>query len=232
MNMWTKLMTALRGGVNEAGEAIIDSQALRILDQEVRDASEELRLSKDSLAEIIAHQKVAEDKVREQNKLILEFEEHALKALDKGEEQLALEVAEKINALEERRDQEQALIDSHDVNANKLRAAIRLTEQSLKRVKQQIDTVKATESVQRAQAVVAQRHNGSDSKMRTAVDSLERVKEKQALTAAQIEAAEELAQESSDDDLQKKLEAAGVAPAKKGAENVLERLKSQKASKK
>ena len=35
MNIWSKMMTALRGGVNEAGEAIIDSQALRILDQEI-----------------------------------------------------------------------------------------------------------------------------------------------------------------------------------------------------
>ena len=54
MNIWAKMITALRGGVNEAGEAVIDSQALRILDQEVRDASEELKRSKDGLAEIMA----------------------------------------------------------------------------------------------------------------------------------------------------------------------------------
>ena len=46
MNIWAKMMTALRGGVNEAGEAIVDTQALRILDQEVRDATEELKYSK------------------------------------------------------------------------------------------------------------------------------------------------------------------------------------------
>ena len=38
MNIMEKMMTALRGGVNEAGEAVVESQALRILDQEVRDA--------------------------------------------------------------------------------------------------------------------------------------------------------------------------------------------------
>ena len=62
MNVWAKMITALRGGVNEAGEAIIDTQALRILDQELRDASEELRQSKDSLAAIIAREKLSAEK--------------------------------------------------------------------------------------------------------------------------------------------------------------------------
>ncbi len=62
MNVWSKLLAALRGGVNEAGEAIVDSQALRILDQEIRDADLELRKSKEALAEIMARQKLAEDR--------------------------------------------------------------------------------------------------------------------------------------------------------------------------
>ena len=57
MNVWSKMLTALRGCVNEAGEAVVDSQALRILDQEVREAGEELKHSKDSHAEIMARQK-------------------------------------------------------------------------------------------------------------------------------------------------------------------------------
>ena len=64
MNIWAKMMTALRGGVNEAGEAIVDSQALRILDQEVRDAASELNQSKNALAEIMARHKLAEQKCK------------------------------------------------------------------------------------------------------------------------------------------------------------------------
>ncbi|RYD85933.1 MAG: PspA/IM30 family protein, partial [Sphingomonadales bacterium] len=33
MSVWGKLFTALRGGANEAAEAVADSQAMRILDQ-------------------------------------------------------------------------------------------------------------------------------------------------------------------------------------------------------
>ena len=37
-SIWKKLVTAIRGGASEVGEAIVDSQAIRILDQELRDA--------------------------------------------------------------------------------------------------------------------------------------------------------------------------------------------------
>ena len=74
MNIWAKMITALRGGVNEAGEVIIDTQALRILDQEVRDASEELKQSKNSLADIMARQKLSEEKCSQIKK---DVEEHS-----------------------------------------------------------------------------------------------------------------------------------------------------------
>ena len=55
-----------------------------------------------------------------------------------------------------------------------------------KRLKHQVDTVRATENVQRAQAAVAQRHSGSNSKLRTAMDSLERIKEKTRIKSSTI----------------------------------------------
>ena len=60
MSIWAKVATAIRGGVNEAGEAIVDNQALRILDQEIRDADNELINSKEALTSIIAKRKLAD----------------------------------------------------------------------------------------------------------------------------------------------------------------------------
>lgn len=227
MNIWAKMMTALRGGVNEAGEAIVDSQALRILDQEVRDASEELKLSKDSLAEIMARQKLAEEKCTALEQQVTEHEGYAIKALDKGDEALALEVAEKIADFEGRLSQEREAAKNYSESSTKLRSAIKQTEQNIKRMKQQVDTVKATENVQRAQAAVADRHSGSNSKMRTAMDSLERIKEKQALKDAQMSAASELAESSTDVSLQAKLEEAGIASSNNSADEILARLKKK-----
>jgi len=230
MNIWAKMMTALRGGVNEAGEAVVDSQALRILDQEVRDASQALKDSKDSLAEIMARQKVAEEKFTGLKQKVEDHEGYAIKAHEKGDDKLAHEVAEKIADLENQLTQEAEAAEGFAATAGKMRTAIKQTERNLKRLKHQVDTVKATENVQRAQAAVAERHSGSHSKMRTAMDSLDRIKEKQALKSAQMSAASELAEETSDASLQTKLEEAGIASSSNSADSILERLKN-KASK-
>lgn len=228
MNIWAKMMTALRGGVNEAGEAVVDSQALRILDQEVRDASQELKQSKDGLAEIIARQKLAEEKCKNLEAEVASHEQYVIQALEKDNEPLAHEIAQKIADFENQLMQEKMSADAYEKSANDLRTAIKQADSNLKRLKQQIDTVKANDSVQRAQVAVSERHSGSNSKMRTAMDSLERIKEKQALKSAQMAAAGELSEELSDVSLQQKLEEAGITSSSKSADDVLARIKAKK----
>ena len=230
MNIWAKMMTALRGGVNEAGEAVIDSQALRILDQEVRDAYEELKQSKDSLAEIIARQKLSEQKCADLKKQIAEHEGFAVKALEKADETLALEVSGRIADMENQLSMETEAGSGFEKSATDLRLAIQQTEGNLKRIKQQVDTVKATENVQRAQAAVAERHSGTDSKMRTAMDSLDRLKEKQALKKAQMSAAAEMSENTSEESLKAKLEKAGITSRGSSADEILARIKAKKSS--
>jgi len=227
MNVWVKMLTALRGGVNEAGEAIVDNQALRILDQEVRDASEELKQSKDSLAAIMAHQKLSEEKSAKLKEQVVEYEGYAIQALDKGDDSLAREVAEKIADLENQLTVEVESGTDYAESVGKIRTAIQRAEGNIKRLKQQVDTVKATESVQRAQQAVAERHSGSNAKLRTAMDSLERIKEKQALKDARMSAASELAEETSEATLQAKLEEAGISPKNSSADDILARLKKK-----
>lgn len=226
MNVWAKLITALRGSANEIGEAIVDTQALRILDQEIREAAEELKNSQDSLAEIMARQKVAEEKSATLSAKITEYENYAMQALQQQDEGLAKELADQVAELENKLHTEQEAHDGYQNSANSLRKAIKSAENNLKRLKHQVDTVKATENVQRAQAAVAQRHSGADSRLRTAMDSLQRIKDKQELRSAQFSAAQELAQEHSEDSLHNRLEAAGIVADSRSGEAVLARLKS------
>lgn len=228
MNVWSKLLTALRGGANEMGEAVVDSQALRILDQEIRDADVELRKSKEALAEIMAKHKLASDKVSKSAASIAEYEQYALKALDAGNETLAKEVAEKIANLEVEQASEREQAEGFAASVGQLRKAVTQAEGNIKRLKQQVDTVKATESVQKAQMAVAQRYGGSQAKLQTAVESLERIKQKQAERAAKMEASAELAATSApDDSLEAKLRAAGIKADNASADSVLARLKDK-----
>ncbi|VXC16760.1 PspA/IM30 family protein [Pseudomonas sp. 8O] len=231
MNVWSKMLTALRGGANEVGEAVVDGQALRILDQEIRDADVELRKSKEALAEIMARHKLASDKVTKSAVSIAEYEQYALKALDAGNETLAKEVAEKIANLEVEQAGEREQAEGFAASVAQLRKAVTQAEGNIKRLKQQVDTVKATESVQKAQMAVAQRYGGSQAKLQTAVESLERIKQKQAERAAKMEASAELAATSApDDSLEAKLRAAGIKADNASADSVLARLKDKAKS--
>lgn len=227
MNLLNKMVTALRGGINDAGESIIDAQALRIIDQEVRDAEDELKVSKQHLAEIIAKQKVAEEKKVALEQEVSEYEGYALKALEQDDESLALEVSEKIVILQARCQTVAQEAAGFAVNAEKLRTAVNRSEKNILQVKQQVDTVRATASVQKAQTAVAERYAGTDSKVRTAMDSLERIKEQQTEKAARLSASEELVAVDNDETLQDKLQAAGIIPGNDNAQAVLARLKEQ-----
>lgn len=227
MNMWSKLLTAVRGGMNDMGETIVDTQAIRILDQEIRDADEELKKSREALADILAQQKVAEEALKKYDTKIAEYDNYGIKALQVGNEKLALEVAEKIAQLEAERETEQQQVDQYAESVAKLRKAMAQAESNIKRLKQQVDIVKATESVQKAQVTVARRYGGSQAKLQTALDSMERIKKRQTMTAARLEANEQLETELADDQLTAKLKKAGIISGNTDAEAVLNRLRVQ-----
>jgi phage shock protein A len=225
--IWRKLVDAVRGGANELGEAIVDSQALRILDQEIRDADAELHRSKDALAEMLAHYKVALERLEASGARVEEYEGYALKALKSDEESLAREVAVKIAEIEIERDGGRRRAEGLAARIADLRKVVAQAEAHIKRLKQQVDTVRATATVQRAQATVAHRHAGTDSRLRTALESLERIKRRQAERGARMEAAAGIAHESGDDVLQAKLRVAGIIAEPDGADAVLSRLKKK-----
>lgn len=230
MSVWSKLLTALRGGAHEAGEALVDSQALRILDQEIRDADDDLRKSREALAGLMAKEKLAQARLADTRSQIANNEGYATRALDQGDETLALEVAGRIATLEAQLGEEQQLADQLGNSASQLRDAINQAESHIRRLKQQADTVKATESVQRAQTAVAERYQGTDSRLQTALDSLERIKQQQAERSARLEAASEIARDSNGDSLNQRLRQAGILTETQSADSVLARLKARQNS--
>lgn len=229
MNVWSKLLTAVRGGVNDFGEGLADSQALRILDQEIREADEELKKSREALASMMARQKMTDAMVKNLDAKIDEYEGYALKALDKGDEVLGLEVAEKIVDLEVERTDEADRSAEIAESVASIRKSVAQAENNIKRLKQQVDTVKATESVQRAQLTVARRQGGSDAKLQTALESLERIKKRQERTSAQISAYNALETETENDELDDKLRAAGIIGERASAESVLTRIRDKQS---
>ncbi len=165
-----------------------------------------------SIGRDITERKMAEKKVNALKADIETYTNHAISASEKGDEALAIECAEHVADHEANLETEQSLLDGYLSSEASLKDNIAKAKTSVRRMEQQIDQVKATESVQKAQVAVSTRHMGANSKVKTALDSLERIKAKQEQRNAELAAADERANEENDTSLDAKLKAAGIQP--------------------
>lgn len=223
MSVWRRLVTAVKGGATEAAQSVADSQAIRILEQEIREAKDELRKSDHARTQILAKCKLAQQKVDSLQASVEQYEAHARKAAG-TDRQLALDCAQKVGDLRAEQDGEQKYLDQFKQSEKQLAVNIKQAKSNLKRLEQQVDMVKATESVQKAQVAVSSRHLGANSKMKTATESLSRIQDKQNMRNAELQAAEELATEGSSDDLSKRLAEAGIEGGNASADDELSRI--------
>jgi phage shock protein A len=224
-----KLFTLIRGTATEAGQSIVDANALKILDQEIRDADSALQQSRTDLTKLMAERAVGNNKLTDKLAKLQEYNNYVPQLLAKGQRDLALEVSGKIATLEGDVADDQKIIGDTDTNIAKLQTSIKQAEMTVDRLKRQVDTVKATASVQRAQESIASKASGSNARLRTAVDSLDRIKQQQELKSAQIDAANQLEAQANGGELEQKLQAAGIVPGGQAAEDILARFEKPAA---
>ncbi|WP_293907506.1 PspA/IM30 family protein [Phenylobacterium sp.] len=229
MSIFSKLLTLLRGGAHDAGAAVVDANALRILDQEIRDADTALGRARDDLATLVARRRMLEKELQGLSDQSGRYESSARAALAKGDETLALEVATRISELEAEVAQKTPQLADMKTAEQRLHATIAATQTKVENLRREIDTVKVNDSVQRAQAAVASRGAGATAALGSAADSLKRIKERQAIQDERFKAAAELEDRRTGADLDAKLQAAGILPGgASSANDVLARLRAPK----
>ena len=199
-----RLWSALKGHTNKALEDAADSQALTILDQQIREAKQEIQKCGQSLHSIAAKRKMAQNKVESLDADIAKYTQAAIDHAESNRD-LALECAERVSELENLKAGEQNILDSYLKNEATLKSNLATAKNNLRLLEQQVDQVKATEAVQKAQVAASTHFDGGNSKVKTALDSLERIKQKQAEKDAALEAASELAELETGSDLDAKL---------------------------
>ena len=227
MGILAKLATAMRGAATEAGEAVVDHQALRILDQEMRDAEKELNEAKSQLTQVMAQRTGVEREVARLKSAIAEHEDYAAKALEKGDEGLAGEVCERIAQFEEELGVQQQSLDHYEKGLNQLKRSIKSTERNVAAMKRQVSMVKATEKVQRASAAASARFSGSNAAMTSATSSLERIKKRQQERTDRMEAAAQLSEETEGADLDRRLKDAGIVKSGASGADVMARIRAK-----
>jgi phage shock protein A len=230
MSIWKKIITAVRGGASEVGEAIVDANAIRILEQEMRDADKAVLQARNGLVDIKAKQKLSQQRLESLGNDIANWEGKATAALNKGEEGLALECANKIAELEAQRDQEKNQAEQFGKQADMLHAQVNKAEGQLKSLKQQIEMAKAREVVQRARVATAEATGGANGKVESALDSLNRLRQRQDEQDARLAAADEMHTAANGGDLERRLQEAGIGAQSGSAADVLARLKAKQSS--
>ncbi|MRI32913.1 phage shock protein A [Endozoicomonas sp. OPT23] len=229
MNILQKLMTLFRGSVREIGEAVVDANGTKIFEQEIVDAESQLKEARSSLTTVMAKAKQAERELEKLRAGQIEHEGYARSALSQGNEPLALEVAEKIAVLEAEIAEQATALDSYKEHAERLKAMILESEKQLKDYQRQLAMVKTTEQVQKTTAAISENFVAADSKMVTAKETLDRIKNKQQEYDDRLEAGKQLDAEMSGANLKNKLAEAGISGQKKQAEDILARLRDKEA---
>jgi phage shock protein A len=230
MTLWRKLFTLGRAGAHEATAAVVDANAIRILDQELRDADAAQGRARDDLAGLVARRRVLENDVRSFRDQIAKYEGSARAAVAKNDMDLARQVAQRIADLEgDIALKEPQIADMRAAEEN-IHQAVAATDRRIETLRREVEVVKVNESVQRAQAAVAANGAGAGNSLGSAAGSLARIKERQAIRGERIRAAGEIEDRRTGADLDEKLRIAGIAPGHSSADDVLARLAAPPAT--
>lgn len=230
MSILKKLFSLSKSLVNETEILIEETQGLRLLEQHIRDARAELDKAGESRVDLLARVKLSKDKLHELSARKMTLESRAVEAMQKQvDESLLLEVAEEISRLESAIVLEESVLQNLTHSRDVVEDTVAATSQRIAQFEHQLEVVKATEAMQRAQQAVSTSAVGASSSVATAADSLKRLQARQAERQARLEAAESLEKIASGRDLDEKLAQAGVGGASSSnAQDVLARLKNQR----
>jgi len=229
MSIFQKLVTLVKGGATKAGEAIVDANAITIFEQEIKDADKHLVNAKRDLTTVMAKSMETKRKIDSLGKEISKHEAYVAKALDKGDDGLALEIAAKISEFEGERTVQINAKGQFDKHVSRLKSIIKQTCKSMDKMKRELVMVKTTASVQKATQSINASYASSGSKLLGAKESLDRIKKRQQEADDKLIAGEQLREEFEGDSLEDKLRTEGIIEDEGGAKDILARLKRERA---
>ncbi|MDX8384034.1 MAG: PspA/IM30 family protein [Ghiorsea sp.] len=229
MSILSKIFTAIRGGAREVGESIADKNGVRIFEQEIKDAESKIEKAKRDLTAVMAQEMQAARKVTALTADVQKHEGFAGQALDKGDESLAMDIANKMVEIQGELDIQTKAQASFAAHVERLKGMIKQSTKTITDMQRQLVMVKTTESVQKATTAITDNYASGSSKLLTAKESLDRIKKRQQDLDDRLAAGDQLKGDLEGDDLDAKLKAAGIGGSSNEANDILAKLKAKKA---
>lgn len=192
--MFRIFATLARSARHEAEEALFDANAIRLLQQHLRDANEAFEMAKHELARVLAQESGESRQATNLSERLARLEADAGRALSQGDEGHAEKLAGRIAVLEDERDAHLATAAACAREAQKIRDAVDQAARRLSEIKRGLSAAKAADALQRTRGRLAQRglfgRSGSLGAIREAEDALRRIKERQASSEEEMAAFE------------------------------------------
>ncbi len=227
MAVFSKILTMLRGDVRSIGQSIVDNNAAGIYEQEIVEAKAHVATARQDLTGVMAKEMQARREIERLGAEMRRYETLALEALQKGQDALAEEVAQKVADIEVALAEQTGARDQFNAHITRLKDMIRNAEATLREHERELAMAKTTESVYRATATISNSMGSSGSKMMSAKESLERIKQRHQDMADRMEAAEVLEGEFGNKALERKLAAAGIGETASRKAQVMARLQQR-----
>lgn len=215
-----RIVTLFRAYEHDSGQRVIDTHALRILEQELREAATGVAQATRELTGMMAREIADQRAHASADQRAEEYEAYALKALETGEEAIARQCAEVVASAGTERQRYAANLEATRRHIASLRSGIATADARIGEIRREL-------LVARSRAVSAQ---GASSALAAAEETLARIAELQTDAADRETAASILADEKSGASLRARLSGAGIAgPAPHTADAVLARLRAHMA---
>ena len=227
--MFKQIVTLFRGAAQDAGEEFTDRNAIALLRQQIRDCANAVAASRKAVAVAIAQNEREANQHKKLLSQIADLEVRTVKAMEQGEEKLALEAAETISLLEAERDVSAQAQAQFDAEITRLKNTVRNAELKLKELQRGQRLAVVTDKTQRMRQV----HPSSGlSDLKEAEETLLRLRVRQQQIETTAEAMAEMEETGNPASITEKLAEAGCGePLKSSAQDVLERLKKKSKKK-
>lgn len=210
--MLKTLTTLLRGAVAEAEEAVFDANAIRMLEQQLRDAAASLEVSRRELACAIAHEASEERAITALSQRMGELEESARKALAASREDMAQEAAVVIAAIEDETADRRAALQRFSADVRRLKLVAEDGRKRLADLRRGLELARAQEALRRAGANGRRALAQGSGALREAETTLARIREQKLKDQDVAAALDEMERRASGDDVADRLSNAGFGP--------------------
>jgi phage shock protein A len=180
--MFKIFATLLRGASHEAEEALFDANAIRLLEQNLRDANRAFELAKHELARVMAEDMAQKRHAAELGERITRLEAEARTAIARGDLPEAERLAGRIAVLtdEQMAHQETGKLCARE--ATRIRDTIDQAARRLAELKRGLTTARAVDAMQRTRGRLGDTGPAGMAAIREAEATLQRLRERQHMT--------------------------------------------------